>query len=55
MSQHTEASLQEILAERGRPVDAAGLARARKKLADADDRRDLDARARLLEQLRSAA
>ena len=55
MSQHTEAPLQEILAEGGRPVDAAGLDRAQRTLAAADARRDPEARAKVLERLRAAA
>jgi len=47
--------LTEILAERGRPVSADGLERARTRLSEADERRDPVARAELVERLRAAA
>jgi hypothetical protein len=45
----------ELLEENGRPVTPEGLAQARTKLAAAADRRNADARAALLERLRTAA
>jgi hypothetical protein len=54
MGRHTEAPLQELLAEGGRPVGDDGLARARQTLAEADDRRDPSARAEVLKRLRAA-
>lgn len=50
----TEQPMTQVLAEHGRPVAPEGLERARTTLAEADDRRDLSARAALLDQLRAA-
>lgn len=45
----------EVLQENGRTVTREGMEQARVKLAAAADRRDPDARAALIEQLRAAA
>jgi hypothetical protein len=45
----------ELLEENGRPVTPEGMAQARTKLAAAAGRRNADARAALLERLRTAA
>jgi hypothetical protein len=50
----TEQPMTQVLADHGRPVDPQGLNRARAVLAQADGRRDLSARAALLERLRAA-
>jgi hypothetical protein len=57
MSQHVDGdqTIVEILAEGGRPVSEEGLERARRKLADAEGRRDHAARAALIERLRNNA
>ena len=54
MGQDTSAqeSMRDLLTRLGVAVTDEGVARARRKLADADARRDHDARAALLEQLR---
>jgi hypothetical protein len=45
----------EVLQENGRTVTREGMEQARVELAAAADRRDPDARAALIEQLRAAA
>jgi hypothetical protein len=45
----------ELLEEHGRPVTPEGMAQARTELAAAAGRRDVDARAALVERLRTAA
>jgi hypothetical protein len=54
MNQDTapQESMTELLIRLGVPVTAEGKARARQKLAGAEARRDLPARAAFLEQLR---
>ncbi|WP_155123654.1 MULTISPECIES: hypothetical protein [unclassified Actinoplanes] len=49
----TRATLAEDMAAHGRPVPPAGLARARRTLEAAAQRREPDARKAALEQLRS--
>jgi hypothetical protein len=53
--QNVDEDLVTMLAERGRPVSDEGLDRARKVLADADERRDHDGRAEFIRQLRANA
>ncbi len=55
MAQGTDKRFAEVLEENGRPVTREGMEKARAELAAAENRRDRDARAALLEQLRSAA
>jgi hypothetical protein len=55
MSQHVDQDLVTILAERGRPVSPEGLERARKILADADERRDHEGRAEFIKRLHANA